>query len=797
MKAAEFIFQNTNLKNTKGTAKAVELFEAGQSLGEAFYNSVVWADRDLNFWALDRLHTEFKNFEAFKAKKAKYIKDLESRQETPAGSLEAVSAATSSKNLEDVFRPFKRKKKTKATLAREAGLQDFAMEVKAKALKGEAFESGIEVEAKKYIKPALGFITYETVLKGVVDILVEQGLENPQLREKLLDAILKTATVSIKAGDKFTEGGRYSNILKAQPQKCSYYLNQKNYDKFPQIKKAWEDGYLKVTLDFDSSAVAELFEKDFVAEGQGDLADLLKQASKKAFEIHALPSVTTEVFDQFYSVSEEVYVSKLKSDYMSLLMTPQYGAKPVLSIHERDGGVASLVFVTHNGEFVSSTTIDFSKEDVVDNLKSLIGSITKNVELGCIAISLGASARKFEKWVSKALNELGKKESVELVMADPRGLSQFINQPEAKFGFEEKIDNSSLAGYLLAKRVQNPLYEYGAHRPSHLLEVPNFISKDKVDDSLKTVLTYVVCSVGVENKHLNTGVLKNLNWFASKDEEGLVELCTALVKVDLSEKKSLEPILSAEDYANFAKFFKVSDALNLLDQARVAPSDFSKIKDVCKEKEVSLLKGPIEEAYKIVDSSWDQLLGEELVAYLKVELSSPFKFNQKPYKVFSFSRGVESVEDVKEDNLYWGVVTKFSPFGAFIDIGVGQDGLVHLSELSSEFLSDARKVLKLGQWVLVKAIKVDVKAKKLSLSKTKAERSFSGDKKRDGDRSFRPRGEGGGDRKFSKKPYDKKGPRKGDRKGPRTERSFQGGGSRKPKSPFNNPFAALGDLKDK
>jgi uncharacterized protein len=827
MKAADFIFQNTAFKKTVGSTKAVELFESGLTLGEVFYEPLVWADRDLNFWSLDKLFAEYKNFEAFLARKSKYVKDLESRQETPEGSVDAINKAACAKTLEDAFRPFKRKKKTKATLAREAGLQVFALEVKTKALKGEAFEAGIESEAKKYIQPSLGFITFETVLKGVLDILVEQGLENQDLRLKLLDAILKNATVTVKAGDKYTDGGRYSNILKANSQKCSYYLNPKNYDKFPQIKKAWEDGHLKVTLDFDTTEIISLFEKDFVADGQGDLADLLKQASKKAFEIHSLPSVTTEVFDQFYAVSEDVYLSKLKSDYMSLLMTPHYGSKPVLSIHERDGAVASLVFVTHQGEFVSSTTIDFSKEDVVDNLKSLIDSITKNVELGCIAISLGPSARKFEKWIAKALKELNKNESVEVVMADPRGLSQYINQPEAKFGFEDKIDNSSLSGYLLAKRVQNPLYEYGAHRPSHLLEVPNFISKEKVDEALSTVLTYIACSSGVENRHLNTGVLKNLGWFKertktqeeNKEDTSFDQFCSSLVKIDLKEKKSLESLMTADEYKRLAKFFKCPNALNLLDQARIAPSDFSKIKDICKDKEISLLKGPLPEIYKAMDDTWYKLLGEELTAYLKIELATPFKFNHKAYKVFSFSKGVESVEDVKEDNLYWGVVTKFSPFGAFIDIGVGTEGLVHLSELSNDFLSDARKVLKLGQWVLIKALKVDVKGKKLSFSKTKAERTSATSDRKGSGKSFRPRGENGGDRKFSKKSDRngddkregssrddkrgdkrdfKKGDRKGARKGPRTERSFEGGGStRKPRTPFNNPFAALGDIKEK
>ena len=409
-------------------------------------------------------------------------------------------------------------------------------------------------------------------------------------------------------------------------------------------------------------------------------------------------------------------------------------------------------------------------------MKSLIESITKNVDLGCIAISLGKSVRKFEKWTEKALKELNKNESVDVVMADPRGLVQFINQPEAKFGFKDKIDNSSLSGFYLAKRVQSPLLEYGAHSPSNLLDIPSFMNKAKVDEALKSVLSYCACTRGLTAQEVSPGLLKNLGWFTDKEEEAFVDFCKTLKTSDVKEKKDLESIFDSKSFERFSKFFKCPEAISLLDQARISYADFSKIKDVAKEKEVSLLKGALEEAHKIIDESWKKLLGEELSNYLKLELSTPFKTGKKPYKVFSFSKGVEEVEQVKEDNLYWGVVTKFSAFGAFIDVGVGTEGLIHLSELSKEFLSDARKVLRLGQWVLVKAVKVDAKAKKLSFSKIKAEKTFS---KSSNDRS-RPNKVGEEKkRSFSKNPY-KKHDKRYDKK--------SGGGrpqQRKPKTPFN------------
>lgn len=791
MNAIDFILQDTNLKRTKGLEKAVSLLEEGFSFGEVFYTPEVWVDKGLGFWNLDKLSNSYQNLKTFKLKKEKYLKDVNSRQTPPEGAADLIVKTKTFAELEDAFRPFKRKKKTKATLAREAGLLEFANLVAEKASKGESFENGLESEAKKYIQPALGFITFETVLKGAQDILVEQGLDNIELRSSLLEDALKNAKIVISAGDKLKDGGRYSNFVKAPIQTCAYYLNPKNYDKFPQIKKAWEDGFLKVTLDFSMDNQVEAFRKTFVADGTGDLADFLKLVSKKALDIHALPSVTTEVFDKFYNVSKSVYLSKLKSDYMSLLSTPAFGKKSVLSILERENQTASLVFVSHEGEFVSSTLIDFSKEDVFENLKGLIEGITKNVELGCVAISLGGSVRKFEKLTTQALVDLKKSDSVPIVMADPRGLAQYINQIEAKFGFEDKIDNSSLAGFHLARRVQNPICEYGAHSPATLLDVPNFMNKEEVDLELKRILDYYICSLGLSLKDVNWGLLKNLGWFKFEEESGLEELSKKIVISDATDKKGLESIFSTEDFLRYSKFFRFDEALNILDSSRVFQKSFAKIKDFFKEEGVTLLKGPVVDLYKKVDEKWKKLLGEEYSSYLAAELASPFKDFRKAYRVFSFSKSVEELEQVKEDNLYWGVVTKFSAFGAFVDTGVGVEGLIHLSELSNDYISDARRVLKLGQWVLVKAIKVDPSSKKLSFSKTKAEKTFS---KKNNERDARSSGGRSDNRSGGYKGNGNSSGKRPTRKFDKDSKNGSAAGrpqNRKPKQPFNNPFAAL------
>lgn len=790
-----------NFKDETILKKIIELHTQGLSLGEIAFDPDVWASKEVSYWTLDSIMRLISENEKFEIKKQKYIDDIESREKNPVEkSSEVVEQLKTSKDLKELehhFRPYKKKKKTKATIAREAGLQDFANLVSKVAVNENSFENGIEAEAKKYIQPALGFITFEHVLKGVQDILVEQGLkEHNDLREKVVKFIKDNAKVSVQPGEKHSEKSRYAGFLKAPSHGYKYYINPKNFDKFPAIKKGWEDNYLKVTLDFDQTELIKAYEDAFVSkDAKGDLADLMRESAKKAFEIHVLPSVATEIFDSFYDISKSVYMDRLKKDYISLLLTPALGAKPVLSAYEKNQTQCFLVFTSHNGEFISSTIVNPESETIVEDLKGVLKDIVKSIKLGCIALPLTLKTRKLEKFFTKALEELNKKEEIPLVYVSSRGLAQFINSSDAKFGFgDEKIDNIALSAFRLAKRVQDPIYEYADHSPQFLLDAPGFIEKEELEEELFRTLSFFICTVGLVSNKIGTGLIKNLNWF--KDDYSTEEELKALVEninsLKVLEKKSLEPVLK-NSFERFSKYFSFKEALNILDQARIAYQDFSKIKDFCKDSDISLLKGPVENIQVTIDkanidSKWEKIFGKNYFRYLCAELSSPFQDPRRPYKVFGFSKNTDDIESIKEEQLYWGVVSKFSPFGVFVDIGVGTDGLIHLSELSEEFIADPRKVLKLDQWVLVKVLKVDEKAKQLSFSKTKAQDSFKSKpsfKGKSKKTSF--------DKKFEKKgkPFSKKEGSKNEGRGQKRP------GSQKPyapKKPFNNPFAALGDL---
>ena len=287
-----------------------------------------------------------------------------------------------------------------------------------------------------------------------------------------------------------------------------------------------------------------------------------------------------------------------------------------------------------------------------------------------------------------------------------------------------KVDNFIVSAYRLARRLQSPIFEYAEHEPSKLLEIPSFMTPEELNQELLNILSYTLCALGFTPKNISPGLITNLGWFKEDSGEELVDILSFVEKLrneEFNEKKSLDKLIP-KTHSRFSKFFKFENALNLLDKSRIALEDFSKVKDFCKEKEISLLKDPIQEVEKNLDSKWKDLFGEAEATYLAYEFSQPFKDYRKPYRVFVFSKNSNKLETLVQNHLYWGVVSKLSPFGAFIDIGAGVEGLVHLSELSDEFISDPRKILRLDQWVLVKLIKVDTEARHISLSKTKVQK---------------------------------------------------------------------------
>lgn len=833
---SQFVAKKTKFNLTENQLKSLELINEGHSLEEINLQNKELGS-DVQYWQLDLFETLVRSFKALEKKKQKFISDIEHQNlENKEEIVEQLKHAYDDSVLEDLYRPYKRRKKTKATLAREAGLADLADWILDIAYgKAESTES-LEVKAKEYLKPELGFVTYDIVLKGAQDIIVDRLLKKAEIRQQLSDLYYGQAVLKVEKTDKF-KNTKYNSLLNFR-EKVPSLLESKNYYKFPMVKKAWEEGQLKVLLEVDKQELVEKLKADILKlPKENPWAGFVNEAFIKAIDIHVIPSITQEIIEELLMVSEIETIKRLKQDYQKILMTPAFGEKPILSFTQIKETQIEMALITDLGALVSATTVDISGENAKTDFVSLVEGITKQIPLGTLAIGLGPNSRNIEFFIKECFQNEVSKLPAPIAFVDTRGISSYVHNCHEQDKSKSRLEYTLQT---IAKRMQDPLMELAKYNAKTLLDIPSYVSDERLLPELDKVLRACIASVGVDINKAEKLHLSLIPGLKPEMIDKIIEFKTQ--KSRFVEKAQLRTELNMieEDYDLCSSFLKVSISKSVLDRTQLSGKDFPAIKDFLKDQGLTLpLNVTPEQETAILASKWNTIFGETKLKFILKELKNPYADPRRAYKFFGFSDKLKSIEDIKVGWNYPALVTKFSSFGVFVDLGVQQEGLIHLSELSNEYVSDPRKVVGIGEWIYVNVIDFNADKKLISLSKIKAEKGASGSHAKTSKnapkfKSKEKRTEG--PKKNVKKPevvqedvvaentgpkfkqknnvrtYDAKSktPKKDFNKGPRNEGTFKprsqnqhkgtGGKGKqttsgdKNKKPFNNPFAALSNL---
>lgn len=716
----QYIELKTKFKLNDNQIKSIDLISAGKSLEEIHFNNRE-NGIDVQFWQLDLFESLIRSFNELEKKKSKIIADLEHQDiENKTEVIEFVKAAVDDSKIEDIYRPFKRRKKTKATLAREAGLADFADWILDVAYGKSDSSVSLEVKAKEYLKPALGFITYDIVLKGAQDIIVDRLLKKAEIREKLSDLYYTKSTLKVEKSDSF-KNTKYNSILTFK-EKVSSLLETKNYYKFPMVKKAWEEGQVKVLLEVDKTELVEQLKSEILKlEKANPWAVFLTEAFHKLIDVHVVPSITQEIIEELLLVSESETIKRLKQDYQKLLMTPAFGEKPILSFTQIKDSQLEMALVTDLGELVSSTSVALDKDSSQADFKSLVQDIVKQIPVGAMAIGLSPFSRTIESFILSCFENDNKKLPAPIAFVDMRGVSSYVHNAYEADRTKTKMDHTLLT---IARRMQDPLMELAKYSAKSLLDIPSYVSDEKLLPELFKVLKYCISVVGLD---INKATKLHLELVPGVDSEladKIIEFRTQ--KSRFVEKQQLRSDLnvSEERFDLISTFIKVMISKSILDKSQISGKDFPAIKDFIKDQNLTTpLILTTEQETQIFESKWKSIFGEAKLKFILKELKSPYADPRRAYKFFGFSEKLKNLNDIKVGWNYPALVTKFSSFGVFVDLGVQQEGLIHLSELSSEFVSDPRKVIGLGEWVYVQVIDFNPEKKLISLSKIKAEKT--------------------------------------------------------------------------
>ncbi len=654
-----------------------------------------------------------------------YLRNLESRKEEVRSAIaaqekltddisKAIDAAKTLVEVEDIYRPYKQKRKTKASVAKARGLEPLAQWIMEQPQGDPLREAQRYVDAEKEVPDA------EAALAGAFDILVETISDDGELRKRLRNLMKLRGSIVVKAADPDTDSV-YRN----------YYDHTEAVEKIAKhrvlaINRGEKEEFLKVSLQLPDGLGETITAKVYVIHNNR-CGELVHQACLEAFKKHLLPAVQREVRNDLTAAACEQAITVFASNLRQLLLQPPMRGAVTLGLDPGFRTGCKVAIVDETGKVLATDVvyITAASGEKVDASKRKLKKLILDHNVAMIAIGNGTASRESEACVAEILRSIPEKKIAYMVVSEA-GASVYSASKLAAEEFPD-YDVSLRSAVSIARRLQDPLAELVKIEPKAIGvgEYQHDMPPARLGESLDGVVEDCVNAVGVDvntASHsllsyvsgIHSGIAKNI--VAYREENGAFVNRRALLKV---------PKLGAKAYELCAGFLRVRDGKNPLDNTGVHPESYKAaeallnacgytLKDV--GKDISRLPHIVTEMG--YDALSEQLgIGVPTLRDIVAELQKPGRDlrDELPPPLMR-SGDVMTIENLKPDMEFVGTVRNIIDFGAFVDIGVHEDGLVHISRLSDRFIKHPLDAVKVGQIVRVRVLDVDVKRKRISLT---------------------------------------------------------------------------------
>ncbi len=751
----------------------------------------------------------FEDFNTIQQRREFVLKEIEKQGNLSPELKKSLEESWDLNEIEEIYRPFKKKKKSKATLAREAGLAVLADWIWGLANGTVRDETSLEVKAKDFVSAAKGYATYDEVLRGAQHIIVEKLSSIPELRSQVREEFYNHGKLKSARGPEFKTHSKFEMYAEYSEGVKSLDTRRASH-RYLALRRGWQENELKVTIEADEEMLLRKFE---AAGGTTDsqAREFMKTAAKTALTVHVIPSITNELHSQLKERADLDAILVFAENVRRVLMASPFGAKVVLGVDPGLRTGCKIALIDGNGNFISHTVLHMQGEEAKGKVQALFAETLQKIKIDAIAVGNGTGGREAETFIRGVLKEL--KAEVPIIMVSESGASVYSASDVAREEFPD-LDLTVRGAISIARRLQDPLAELVKVEPKSIGvgQYQHDVGQPRLKKSLHEVVESCVNQVGVELNTASMALLQYVsgigpatarNIFEYRRQHGGFKERDELLKV---------PQFSTKVFEQAAGFLRIADGKAVLDRTGIHPERYSAVREMAQELGVtpSALVGAGAEKLKPLREKWSKLIGEYTFDDVVKELEKPGRDPRDPFKVFQYRDDIHELKDLKPGLICPGIVTNVTNFGAFVDIGVHQDGLVHISELSHQFVDDPRKVVSPGDQVQAKILAVDLDKSQISLTLKLEERPKFEPKPK---REERPRqqqpqqgkGKGKGPRPDGQRPQQQGGqgqrphgqgkPHHG-HKGPRAGGpNKQNEKPRPEKKPFNNPFAALSGIK--
>ncbi|HTB52558.1 MAG TPA: Tex family protein [Ferruginibacter sp.] len=613
---------------------------------------------------------------------------------------EKLDKATTIAELEDIYLPFKPKRKTKAQAARENGLEPLSI------ILLEQKNIDLIAEASKFITDKV--VDADVALQGARDIIAEQVNEDAQVRAKLRHLFETTATLQSKViTDKETEGVKYKD----------YFDFSEPIAKVPShrilaVLRAFLEGYLRIAISPEEDIALEMIEALYIT-GMSTSSDQLRKAIKDAYRRLLQPSLETECRTALKNKADEEAINVFAENLRQLLLSSPLGSKRILAIDPGYRTGCKVVCLDEKGELKKTELIFPHENNRVQAEEIKIKHLVEQYGIQVFAIGDGTAGRETEQFI-KRLN-LG----LPVFLVNEDGASIYSASEIAREEFPNE-DITVRGAVSIGRRLMDPLAELVKLDPKSIgvgqyqHDVNQFRLKERLDATVVSAVNNVGVNLNTASKHL----LSYVSGIGGTLADNIIKHRNEIGKFTSRKQLLKVPRLGGKAFEQCAGFLRIKDGEDMLDASAVHPEAYSVVEAMAKDLgvEINTMIGK-EELLKNIDAKKyaTEQLGELTIKDIINELKKPGLDPRSEVQQFEFAN-IYSIDDVRIGMDVPGVVTNITRFGAFVDIGVKQDGLVHVSEISHTYITDPNEVLKLNQQVKVKILEVDVARKRIALS---------------------------------------------------------------------------------
>ncbi len=654
-----------------------------------------------------------------------YLTEIEDRKKSILATISAqgklteeleakIQSCLQKNELEDLYLPYKQKRRTRATIAREKGLEALAEFIQS-LNQPEAKPADVEAEAAKYISEEKGVKTAEDALKGAGDILAEGVSEKAELRAYLREFLMETALFVSKIKEDFPEGSTKFEMYRNY-QVAARSVNSHN---MLALFRGESEGILDLDLTFDEAAVMAYLEFQEIKTKIPFVKEFYRSMLKDAFNRLMKTSLMTEVRSHNKTAADIESIATFETNFRELLLSAPAGMKPTLAIDPGFRTGCKVSALDETGQFLEYQAI-FPHQAASQRQQAakIVKHLIEKYKIELIAIGNGTASRETDEFVAEVLAELDTKPIK--VMVNESGASVYSASEVAIAEFPD-LDITVRGAVSIGRRLQDPLAELVKIDPKSIgvgqyqHDVDQKLLKKKLDETVESCVNYVGVDLNTASKELLTfvsgmtpTVAKNIVNY--RNENGAFKNRRQLLKV---------PKLGPKAFEQAAGFLRIRNGENLLDNTAVHPESYAVVQAIAKDLNIPLTQvTQIAEKLKGVNIKKyvTEKVGEPTLRDIISELEKPGRDPRAEFKYATFKEGIKGMSDLTAGMELEGIITNVANFGAFVDVGVHQDGLVHISQLADKFVEDPKLIVKVGQVVKVRVLEVNEKLKRISLT---------------------------------------------------------------------------------